>query len=190
MTLVDLDVIFSRQTESGLFTVDGIHLGPEGINLVADFLVEALRDQDVITTAQYERIKANITYNSMSPNRLIAQIILKPTTVRCHPGERFAVDATISNRGDTLWLHNTKQGYGTVHVGCEIFNAQGRLIDASWRQQLPWDVIPGETIEQELSFEAPNQVGEYTVRVDMIDDYVKWFSEDSESRTLIQVTVE
>ena len=58
------------------------------------------------------------------------------------------------------------------------------------RHRLPRDVAPGETIEQQLSFLAPNQAGEYMFRVDMIDEYVRWFSEDSESRTLIQVTVE
>jgi lysophospholipase L1-like esterase len=190
VTLVDLDEIFSRQTESRLFTVDGIHLSPEGINLSADALLETLRDHDIITTAKYERIQGSVRYNSRSPNRLIAQIILKPTTVRCRPGERFTVDATISNRGDTLWLHKTMKGHGTVLVGCEIFDAQGRLIDASWRHWLPRDITPGETIDQQLSFVAPNQVGEYTFRVDMIDEYVRWFSEDSESRALIQVTVE
>ena len=86
------------------------------------------------------------------------------------------VHALVENTGTGKWLRGTEP-VGGVGLGCHLFDEKGTLLDYElYREPLPRDVEPGETIE--LDYELPPlAAGTYTLEFDLVAERVLWFSQ-------------
>ncbi len=115
---------------------------------------------------------------SDDPNILKAKIAVSRIAKVFRPNEQVKVRTKVKNTGDTIWLSAPNDCGGCVLLGAKMFNAQGQLINEfiPW-VLLPGNVYPGETVELILPFEAPAFPGKYTLVIDMVDEFIAWFSE-------------
>jgi SAM-dependent methyltransferase len=96
------------------------------------------------------------------------------------PGQTVKVNVTARNTGDTLWLSKPSRLGGFVTCGCKLLRDDGRLLsDTLGRTPLRNDVGPGEQASIEMRLVLPPSVspGVYTLRFDLVDELVCWFSD-------------
>ncbi len=102
-----------------------------------------------------------------------------PAAVRA--GGRFEIRARATNTGDTVWLAQPLRRGGYVRFGCKWLEAAtGRLVtDLPGRTRLAGDVQPGARTEATLVVDVPATLppGDYVVKVDLVDEFICWFSD-------------
>jgi SAM-dependent methyltransferase len=101
-------------------------------------------------------------------------------------GGRLTIHARAVNTGDTHWLARASQYGGYVTFGCKWTEAvSGRLVtDVPGRTQLTADVPPGGHVTATLELELPPTLppGEYVLKVDLVDEFICWFSDVAPNR--------
>jgi len=123
--------------------------------------------------------------NSRVPGLLKASINVLDRFPALSPGESCCVRLKVTNCGDTVWLAEAKTYGGYVVAAARVYDTQGRLYgeDQQW-QRLSRDVFPGRTIEINYPVNAPRTPGRYTLRFDLHDVGICWFSEENDSDTV------
>ncbi|MBI3522196.1 MAG: S8 family serine peptidase [Chloroflexi bacterium] len=89
-------------------------------------------------------------------------------------GTRTTVPVTLANTGTTTWIAN---GATPVHLSYHWLGATGALV--TWegeRTSLASDVAPGATAVLGLAVTPPVVPGTYTLRIDLVQEGVSWFS--------------
>jgi hypothetical protein len=87
------------------------------------------------------------------------------------PGKTYTVQVTLTNAGTTPW---TTAGLNSFHLA---YHWDG---PAPWyegeRTDLPYDVLPGETVTVDATLKVPTVPGTYVLRWDMVHEGITWFS--------------
>jgi hypothetical protein len=97
---------------------------------------------------------------------------------RVAPGTKFEVRLDIRNAGDTLWLSGQTVRAGVVMPGIKVLDARGEtVIELHGHPLLPRAVAPGQSVTLDIQFVAPDKPGEYTVKIDLVDQHICWFEE-------------
>ena len=94
-----------------------------------------------------------------------------PTLTVATPG---SVTVSLANTGTLTW---SAAGANPVHLSYHWISATGTTI--VWdglRTNLPTDVIPGASVTVPLAVLPPQTAGSYTLRVDLVQEGVSWFS--------------
>lgn len=123
---------------------------------------------------------------SRYPGVLACIIDTDPLPATISAGGRFAIYARAVNTGDTHWLARRSPRGGYVTFGCKWTDAaSGRLVtDVPGRTLLPADVPPGGRVAATLDVHVPPTLppGDYVVKVDLVDEFVCWFSDVAPNR--------
>ena len=102
---------------------------------------------------------------------------LRPPT-RLAAGVTLELTLEIRNEGDTLWMAGGRARFGTVMTGVKILDAQGTVVrEVHGEPPLPHSVAPGETVRLKVRNAAPQQVGEYLFKVDLVNQHICWFED-------------
>jgi hypothetical protein len=84
-------------------------------------------------------------------------------------GREASVRVDVTNTGDTLWFASTNEGGGYVCLGGHLLDGGGRPLRLEWfRQRLPRDVAPGQTVTMDARFGLPETAGDYVVRLELV----------------------
>jgi SAM-dependent methyltransferase len=134
--------------------------------------------------------KGPFRFDSRFANRLGGAVRLSPHAVEAAAGAPVRVAVSCTNTGRATWLADAHDadGLGTVRVGVQMCDADGRLRDRDWRRlALPRDVPPGDTVlvPAEMLWSEP---GRFALRFDLVSEGVAWFEADA-SPALLPVTV-
>src|SRR6185369_3699385 len=116
--------------------------------------------------------------DSRNPGTLRARIVTRtspPETVTA--GTSFKLPITFINVGDTLWLTGQAVRNGLVMPGVKITDETKAPAGENHGPLLPRAVAPGASLTLDLLIHAPAQPGNYTVKVDLVDQKVCWFEE-------------
>jgi hypothetical protein len=128
-------------------------------------------------------IASSSIYDSASPSRLNASIRIPYANLSAEPGESVEIPITVRNTGNTLWLrYYTREepiGKYSVRLGWDVIDSSGKKIEAG-RVILPFDVAPDDSARLLLTLKAPTKEGNYSIKVNMVDELVTWFN-NSES---------
>jgi 2-polyprenyl-3-methyl-5-hydroxy-6-metoxy-1,4-benzoquinol methylase/glycosyltransferase involved in cell wall biosynthesis len=126
-----------------------------------------------------EGAAASTVPDSRRPSVLTLQFSLPvPVPSRIAVGATLTVPLTIENTGDTLWLTGQTVRAGIVMPAVRIFDDQGTLItEFHGEPMLPSAVAPGETVKIKIEYAAPQRPGAYTMKIDLVDQYVCWFEQ-------------
>lgn len=119
----------------------------------------------------------NEKIDSRYPCRLLARIQPSLSQFRVGPGEPFGFKVTVTNVGDTLWLSGDTDKRGTVRLGPLIFRAHAGNEPPlkQYRFSFKSDVPPGGSATLPVNLNAPDEPGEYQVRLDLVDEHIDWF---------------
>jgi 2-polyprenyl-3-methyl-5-hydroxy-6-metoxy-1,4-benzoquinol methylase len=117
--------------------------------------------------------------DSRAPGELRAEIeLLSEWPERFEPGERFSIKLRIRNAGDTLWLGGKYMRRGAVMPGVKILDTAGAGHDEFHGEPaLPRALAPNESTEIVIERASPAEPGNYTVKIDLVDQHVCWFEE-------------
>ena len=117
--------------------------------------------------------------DSRAPGELRAEFTLRASLPeRVVPGTKLEIPLTIRNTGDTLWLTAQTVRAGVVMPGVRVVNGHGEIVsELHGHPLLPRAVAPGQTIAIEMQITTPSNPGNYTVRIDLVDQHICWFEE-------------
>jgi SAM-dependent methyltransferase len=138
-----------------------------------------------------EGAPASSVPDSRSPGALRAQ--LTTTSLwqeRFAPNERFTLSLQVRNIGDTLWLGGRYTRRGAVMLGIKILNAAGDVVDEFHGEPpLPRAVAPNESCELVIERASPESAGDYTLKIDLVDEHVSWFEAHGSAPLLLPLRV-
>ncbi len=128
---------------------------------------------------------------SANPNILKARIDIKG--FKFIPGRSSFIDihSVVKNEGDTIWLSEHREFGGHITLGVKVLDSTGRFLgEGKNRLSLPHDINPGEevTLSGKIELGSLSQ-GEYTLRIDLVDEFICWFEEHHQGYSDIKVTV-
>jgi SAM-dependent methyltransferase len=116
--------------------------------------------------------------DSREPHRLCADLEPPDPTTLCaeRPGAALSFALGVRNTGDTRWLTHSADGRGVVSIGAHLLAEDGRLLEWDFfRQPIERDTRPHERFTTSCTFAAPEEPGQYRLRVDLLADQVGWF---------------
>jgi SAM-dependent methyltransferase len=82
------------------------------------------------------------------------------------------VVAEVANRSDRVWPAGSQ-----IKLANHWYRGVSVVRWDDSRADLPHDVAPGESVELKLTVHAPSVAGEYRLELDMVQDFVGWWSE-------------
>ena len=121
--------------------------------------------------------------SSLHPRHLRARIRPLTKQVACGAGETFQIHAQVRNQTDTVWLKEGCRGTGYVRLGAHLLDCHQVIQNLDYgRSDLARNLRRKEEERLTLNLKAPETPGEYTVRLDMVNEGKCWFEKQG-SRT-------
>jgi hypothetical protein len=113
-------------------------------------------------------------------------------------GDMIRVDARLTNTGTSVWLAAPPGDRGRVALGIHRWtDGTGTAVrdtagaPLGGRASLPANVAPGQAVQITLDAPTPRQPGSYSVRLDLVSEFVARFSDaDSDLAVEVPVTVD
>jgi hypothetical protein len=89
------------------------------------------------------------------------------------------IDVTmqVMNTGQGLWLAEAKDERGKVRLGWRWYRGNDALPFKEGRENLPYDIFPGQVYKFQTAIEAPLEAGEYTLEIGLVCERLTWFSD-------------
>jgi SAM-dependent methyltransferase len=128
--------------------------------------------------------KGAFRLDSAAPGRLVAELNLRsPLQSSTDSGGRLTFAVDCRNTSETIWKAKPHPRGGYVQLGAHLsrVDATGTRTMLNYdflRVPLPRDVLPGDSVVLVGSVVAPGSIGSYLISFDMVDEMIKWFSED------------
>jgi SAM-dependent methyltransferase len=112
------------------------------------------------------------TVESLAESGRVADIVWldAPTSFTSDAGA--VVRALVTNRSDLTWPEGHQ-----IKLGNHWYRGTELVAQDDGRTDLPRDVLPGASVELELLVTAPRTPGEYRLDLDMVQEFVAWWSD-------------
>ena len=203
------------QTLESPFSKDYLHtlIDENGFKIVADYLsVNGLFEQQMLRGDEQDRslplrtldtgyhyltcmkvadgAPGSTVPDSRNPEVLHAKIMLRkslPDSVA--PGAELTLQITLINVGDTVWLTGQTFRDGLVMPGVKIVDIDGQVAVESHGPLLPRCVAPGRSMTIDVRINTPEQVGIYSLKIDLVDQNVCWFEERGSKPVVLDLIV-
>ncbi len=129
--------------------------------------------------------------DTRNPGRLRAGLSLRDNwTKQVTAGLRIETYIEVENTGDTLWLVSRAPLTGRIRLGLKIVNSAGETIAESHGDPpLQRALAPGEKLSLLINFRAPEVPGQYTLKVDLVNQNICWFEQHGSRPLLLSFTV-
>jgi hypothetical protein len=107
-----------------------------------------------------------------------------------HAGDKFTIKVTAINSGTTLWRASVFESppTGQVSLGSTWYK-DGSVTWNGDRGLLPYDIAPGERVTIEKTLYTPTLPGNYTLKLDFVDEKLTWFSDRGSEMIMKNITV-
>jgi ubiquinone/menaquinone biosynthesis C-methylase UbiE len=129
--------------------------------------------------------------DSRSASGLACEITAKLIISPAIEGQPIVVEATVTNRGASIWLPSNAE-FGGVAAGAHLYDAAGKLItfDLHWERltEPPREIAPGETVTVRIPL-PPQTAGKYLVEIDCVAARVTWFAQAGSQPAQLAVDV-
>ncbi len=127
--------------------------------------------------------------DSRSPTGLAHELTASAEPSPLKTGTPFWVAATAKNAGTAKWLHTNHVEHGVVKLGLHLEDREGRTLSYDfYRQALPRDVAPGETVDLRLDA-VLDKAGDYTLTLDLVAEQVAWFESSGSRPVHLRISV-
>ena len=135
--------------------------------------------------------RASTVSDSRNPGKLCARFeLLSEPPGQMAAGDTFSVRVSIENCGDTLWLTSATPRAGVVMPAVRVHDESGLLVtEFHGEPLLPAAVAPDETVTIKIEYRAPQRVGSYRMKIDLVDQQVAWFEQRGSEPLVIHFEV-
>jgi 2-polyprenyl-3-methyl-5-hydroxy-6-metoxy-1,4-benzoquinol methylase len=129
--------------------------------------------------------------DSRNPGRLLARITAsEPASLKLKAGEKLGLSLEIENTGDTVWLVSRAAPKGTVRLGVKLIDHRGDVVDeVHGSPPLSRAVAPGEKAFVKLNQPAPDKVGRYVLKIDLVCQDICWFEQHGSNPLVIDLEI-
>ena len=105
--------------------------------------------------------------------------------------ETVTMPVTVKNIGKQTWpATGDREGKNAVHLAYHWLDKEGKtVVGDENRTGLPHDLAPGESVSLDASIQAPKQVGDFRLRLTMVQETVTWFETAGAQPLDVPVTV-
>lgn len=194
--LLDLEEEFDRRNKNYLFEADGIHLNGPGHNLAARLLIGVLRNQNVISDQEFQKVVDAARYDTTAPDKPHVAWQLEPAQLDIGTTQPFRIGVRAKNTGNsTLLSRNTISRYGNEqnlpYGGVSIvgtWKTAGKKVPSPASTRLRHNLLPGESTSTTLPLVAPAEPGVYDLEVGLSADHLgalKQFGTEVTTATVI-----
>ena len=194
---LDLERLYRTGIESGFKELEILipALSPDMLTLPMKRARRFLRGLSWLVPADFMRTailrgpigvfrKTEHPITSLHPKTHAAVIRSSQKRVSVVAGSPFAIHAEIQNPTDTVWLKKSRHGRGYVRLGAHLINAGGHVEEFDFgRADLLRDMTQEQSEKITLNLTAPPNPGDYTVRLDLVNEGICWFESEG-SQTL------
>ncbi len=94
------------------------------------------------------------------------------TSLALHPGQEIRIPVRVENPGSETWV---SVGRYPVTISYKWFNGTVMLPIEGERTVLPGPIGPNQALNVEVRVVAPNQPGNFTLRITLVQEAVAWF---------------
>jgi len=134
--------------------------------------------------------------SALPNNAFKAAITLIDPPAKLRTGQKETVRVKIQNNSDAIWwargapVNTRSDNKFYIAAGNRWLKADGSLLtNMDGRYGISKDLAPGQETEVPLVITAPNEAGEYTLEVDLLQEQVAWFSDKGSPTAKAKVTV-
>ena len=129
--------------------------------------------------------------DSRTPSLLQAELKLKSDWItQTTPGSMMEAAIEVANTGDTLWLVSRAPLTGRIKVGLKILNSYGEpIFESHGAPPIQQALAPGEKIPLAINIKAPKNAGQYTLKIDLVNQNICWFEEHGSKPLLLPFQV-
>jgi hypothetical protein len=112
------------------------------------------------------------TSQSLSAAYILEEPLSNPITSRI-------IDVTLqaTNTGQGIWLADAKHDRGKVRLGWRWFRGDNGIPFKEGREDLQYDVFPGQVYRFKTRINAPLEPGDYTLELGLVCELLTWFSD-------------
>ncbi|MDQ3666671.1 MAG: hypothetical protein M3410_08855 [Acidobacteriota bacterium] len=137
------------------------------------------------------------TPRSLPDNGFKAEITLDIPPAKFRAGQKESIPVRVKNVSDVMWyarggeVNTNPDNRFYLAVGNRWLKAEGEQLvtNMDGRYGLPKNLKPGEEVEVPLQITAPQDVGEYILEIDLVQEQVAWFSDKGSTTAKVKVAV-
>jgi hypothetical protein len=120
--------------------------------------------------------KAYQTSANASQSLSAAYVLEEPSSKTINSS---VIDVTLQvmNTGQSVWLADAKNERGKVRLGWRWYKEGSGVPSKEGREDLPYDVFPGQAYRFKTTIKAPSEPGEYTLELGLLSELLTWFSD-------------
>jgi SAM-dependent methyltransferase len=117
--------------------------------------------------------------DSRNPQMLRARFSLRNEPLKeVSPSSTIELTFAVENVGNTLWLVSRSPLKGRVRLGVKVLDDSQKLLEeVHGYPTLQHAVAPGEKVALKLNWRAPEKIGSYTLKIDLVNQDICWFEE-------------
>jgi hypothetical protein len=82
-----------------------------------------------------------------------------------------------TNTSQSIWLSDTKDERGKVRLGWRWYQSGDGVSFQEGREDLAYDILPGQTYKFRTTIKPPLEPGEYTLELGLVCESITWFSD-------------
>lgn len=195
--LLDVDEEFLRRPRDYMLEADGIHLTGRGHNHVARLILNMLKNEALLTPAEYDAIARAEKHDTTAPDKPRVTWSLSPAAVSAYAEQNFRFSVIPQNSGNTRWLkehvipqygNTQKASYGSSYVFARWRTVDSPTTGIAARAPIPSDILPGEATSITLTLQSPARPGNYEVEIGIAADQIGPLSLYGAETTTLTVT--
>lgn len=113
------------------------------------------------------------------------QFSVPKQTLESVHGQTLSINVTVKNTSSFIW---PQDGPNPVHMSYHILDANKKVVTYDGlRVGLPDDLRPGQQVTVPLKVKDPEQLGNYLVQLDMVQEGMTWFGEKGGETYLLRI---
>jgi hypothetical protein len=106
-----------------------------------------------------------------------AAYVLEEPSSKVITSSVFDVGLQATNTSQSIWLADAKDERGKVRLGWRWYQGGNGVPFQEGREDLVYDIFPGQTYRFRTTIKAPLEPGEYTLELGLVCEAVTWFSD-------------
>jgi hypothetical protein len=134
--------------------------------------------------------KGTYVVTSVNPRTLAAEITPSVKRTTSTTGEAIRISTRVRNHTETVWLKDSGRDRGFVRLGAHLLNGERTVLNNDYgRAVLPRDVGQGDVVEIDIDLTAPDEPGDYTIELDMVNEGMCWFGQQGSAVATVSLKV-
>jgi hypothetical protein len=130
------------------------------------------------TTSMLVQVSSKAYQTSANTSQsLSAAYVLEEPLSNTITASVFGVTLQATNTGQGVWLAEAKGERGKVRLGWRWFRGDNGVPFKEGREDLQYDVFPGQTYRFKTKIKAPSEPGEYTLELGLVCELLTWFAD-------------